>query len=430
MNARSYLLVIGVSTLVALCLVAGLNLLVDPYGLHGSPIITGVNEDKPNAAERVRVVKPYQVRRLAPRTLIVGNSRPEMGIDPAHECWAAQQRPVYSLTLPGASLYEQYRATQHALAGGSVREIFLAVDFLDFLYPPDMRLEEKVWRRQKSASSRRLAVLVDGNPNPAYRLGAVVEQVQALFSLDTLWDSLATVALQGRYDEGHHTPLGFNTAGDYLPIIATEGQSALFLHKERDLGRRLCTSSRILYTGPGAWSPALEVYSQFVRYAPAHGAKLTVFINPYHVEYLELIRLAGLWPEFQEWIAEIVARSRDPQALLALWSFNEVNVATAAEAPINRGEVLEWFWEPAHYRAEYGVRLLPRLLGRECPIPADGPTPGVRLGVDTWREHVDDLKHQVDAHLLTHPALVQKLRELLPCAPLASGPEAHRGFAH
>ena len=61
---------------------AAVNYLVDPYGLFGVKQIEGFNARKPASAERVRVIKSYLAEQTRPRTVIGGNSRPEMGLDP------------------------------------------------------------------------------------------------------------------------------------------------------------------------------------------------------------------------------------------------------------------------------------------------------------------------------------------------------------
>jgi hypothetical protein len=110
------------------------NILVDPYAVFGAPRVTGFNALKPFAGDRGRIGKLHEVLRVAPGGLIVGNSRPEMGLSPQHPCWPAEARPVYNMALPGLSVHSQIRYAQHAQAAGPVRALVMGVDFSDFLH--------------------------------------------------------------------------------------------------------------------------------------------------------------------------------------------------------------------------------------------------------------------------------------------------------
>src|SRR5690606_18818003 len=113
-------------TILIMAVVAGaFNFAVDPYGFHQAPRVIGFNSAKPRLADRVRLSKPYDVLRVAPQSLILGNSRAELGLDPSSPHWPADLRPVYNLSQPGSSLEMQYRLFQHAATGGNVKAVVL-----------------------------------------------------------------------------------------------------------------------------------------------------------------------------------------------------------------------------------------------------------------------------------------------------------------
>ena len=80
--ARRYLELLAGAFATGLMLAACLAVAMDPYVIFGTPRVDGLNRLKPAAATRVRVAKPFALERGNWRTLIVGNSRPELGIDP------------------------------------------------------------------------------------------------------------------------------------------------------------------------------------------------------------------------------------------------------------------------------------------------------------------------------------------------------------
>ena len=65
-----------------LLLVAGFNILVDPYGLFRLVDAPAFNATKPTSGAHGAMVKAYQVLRVDPAGLILGNSRAEVGFDP------------------------------------------------------------------------------------------------------------------------------------------------------------------------------------------------------------------------------------------------------------------------------------------------------------------------------------------------------------
>ena len=92
---RWYLQLWLVVVLAFLFAMATLNYLVDPYGMFDTDRVNGLNVSKPAANTHVRLAKPYQVTGFAPRAIIGGNSRPEMGLNPENVCWPEDIRPVF-----------------------------------------------------------------------------------------------------------------------------------------------------------------------------------------------------------------------------------------------------------------------------------------------------------------------------------------------
>jgi len=89
------------ATALILIVVAAINLVVDPYGIFRLIDAPGFNSVKPAAPSRGPMVKAYQVQRVQPKTLILGNSRAELGLDPNHPAWPQTARPVFNAALPG-----------------------------------------------------------------------------------------------------------------------------------------------------------------------------------------------------------------------------------------------------------------------------------------------------------------------------------------
>jgi len=231
-NMRRYLPIWLVSLLGILSCVGGLNFVIDPYGLIGTPRYTGFNLNKPAANTKVRMVKPYQVRRVQAHGLIIGNSRPEMGLDPTNPNWPNQARPVYSLTIPGSSVWMQVRYAQHAINQNKPAIVLMGVDFLDFLVAPDTNTDPHILPMDQADYEKRLVVKADGMPNPDYRWQRMEDYFVSLLSMNALVDSFKTLIKQNNAYTSTRTELGFNPAMDYNEIKILldkyfEGKSSL-----------------------------------------------------------------------------------------------------------------------------------------------------------------------------------------------------------
>ncbi|RTZ75278.1 MAG: hypothetical protein DSZ02_03575 [Gammaproteobacteria bacterium] len=365
-NHARFLRIWGWTITLALALTILFNYAMDPYGLLDTPRHKGFNAKKPLAPSHVRIAKPYQVVTFAPKTLNSGNSRPEIGLDPANSCWEASERPVFNIGLPGSGIYQQARIIQHALAGGSVQQVFWGLDFVDF----HTRHEGIVNRWEEGNShlefEKRLRVTPDGNPNPSFSWRRLTEHFQTLVSLTALKDSLATLLAQRDPYSSDIRRDGFNPARDYLGIIRWEGQPVLFEQKWKELEKMFSRSNLSIYAGNDRWSPEFESVERLLKFAAARKVRVTLFINPYHESYLDIIEASGHQPAFQEWKVRLAELAQDHGT--ALWDFSLRNSITGEDVPDTGGKksIMRWFWEPAHYRKTFGDLMLSLMLGRAC----------------------------------------------------------------
>ncbi|HIE55709.1 MAG TPA: hypothetical protein EYP90_11105 [Chromatiaceae bacterium] len=376
----------------------GFNYLVDPYGLFDTARIPGFNEKKPLAASHVRMVKPYQVMRFAPVTLIMGNSRPEMGLDPANRCWSAANRPVFNLSLPGSSIYMQARVIQHALSNNQVKQLFWGLDFVDFFKPHALNTSHWNPEHRKQPFEERLKVNMDGAVNSNYWLKSVEDHFKALFSLDALEHSMATLVAQNDSFASTIRRDGFNPAREYLKIIRWEGQRVLFEQKQKELKKIFSRDDLSLYVPGRDWSPEFEDVQRLLDYAAARNVRVTLFMNPYHLAYLTIIHSKGHWEAFEEWkrqLSRIAAQNG-----VTLWDFALINELTTEPFPpvAEKAAVMHWFWEPAHYRKEFGNLMMSQMLKQRCSSKAPFDV-GIPLTPDALEIHLAQSRLKLKRHI-------------------------------
>lgn len=400
-----------VSTLLLLCLAltAAINVLVDPYAVFGSSRHDGFNTIKPFAVGRGRMSKPYEVLRARPAGLIIGNSRPEMGIDPTHACWPDAARPLYNMALPGLAFYKQVRYAQHAFAAGQVNTLLVAVDFYDFV---EARGDSTDPTRWPPVAADELPLLVDANA--ARRGGFTLEHLldlgRSAFSLSALAHSAMTVQGQANPYASTRSVLGFNHAeGVYQGIIDREGQRVLFEQKNRAVMQNFTREEWTLAQGGVDWNTSFEALSRLLEQANAQDIAVTVFINPYHAHYLVSIDVAGLWDLFEQWKRQLLDITT--KAAVPLWDFAAFN-RYSTESPgavASRGEALEWFHEPAHYRQALGDRALERMYPGNCAAPEGHPDLGLALDATNMDAHLAQQRAEKARFVLRAPQVAAQL---------------------
>lgn len=367
--SRRFLLWLALSFALVCAAVACLNYLIDPYGLFGTPRTQGFNAIKPAAAERVRVAKPYMATAARPATVIAGNSRPELGLNPQSPCWPDDYKPVFNTGIPGASFYMQTQYAKHALMAGGGKHVLLAVDFLDFLEDEDAPAHAPNWPALARSYAGRLHIRSEDVP--AWQLIQLQarDKLGALFSLTTLTDSLETVIQQQVPLTSDRRADGFNPGRDYQAIIRSEGQHVLFAQKNAELRTRLSKPTLGLLPRGQQSSESFDALRNFLDWARQHELSVTLFINPYHADYHRIIAESGLGDTYAQWVSKIEEIATTSGVPLTNFNTQGLDLDEEPPGPEIRNKHIRWFWEPAHYTAELGEVMLARLLDNNSCLP-------------------------------------------------------------
>lgn len=378
-------------------LVALVNLLIDPYGIYDLAVKKGLNEIKPHAGTNGTMAKAYQVQRVKPRTLVLGNSRAEVGFNPESRAWPQALQPVYNLALPGTGPVTALNYLVHATAVKKPAMVVLGVDFMDFLVREDTgpyRAEGK-----PSPTERRLLVTRSGRPNPDYMQQRVEDFSATVLSLDALMHSIDTVKAQHVRYPADLTERGFNPMRDYEGIAQREGYYAMFRQRDQENARAYLRRPKNIYAAGKTDSPQLEVLRRLIAICQEQNAELRIVIYPYHAHLLEIFREAGLWPVFEEWkravvrIAAEANRSRNvPQ--VQIWDFSGYNAISAESVPepADRTTATRWYWEAGHFKQELGEVMLQRMFAE--PDRLANAVIGVKLTPETVEQEIQRIRQQ------------------------------------
>jgi hypothetical protein len=346
--ATRYLSAWAASTLALLAAVAAINLVVDPYGLFRIVDVAGFNRIKSQAGERAAMFKRASIIRMRPTTLILGNSRAEIGFDPESPAWPPTARPVFNLALPGAAIGAVAGEFAEALRIASPKLVVVGLDFVDFRVDPAS--DERFDPRQ-----------ADVDPLREWRARA-----GALLTLNALADSLATIKAQHEPYATSLTTAGFNPKRDYIGVARRDGYFAMFRQRDQENALAYLRGPKAVLQADGRAAPGFDAVDYIIALARERGIALRFVLYPYHAHTLMLFELTGLWPAYEDWKREIVRRVDAAQGTMdvELWDFTGFSPYASERVPRpgdTRAE-LQWYWEAGHFKKSLGDILLADML--------------------------------------------------------------------
>ena len=383
--AQRYLAWFAGGLVLLLGIVAAGNRLVDPEGVFYTPTLDAVNAVRLRARGD-RVAKAAEVARGNYDTLLAGSSRVMVGLDPKNPALAAYR--AYNLGLNETNMKEQ--ADVMAFARGH-NELELVIWGLDFLMFSDRRGYSQDYADSQFAG---------------HGFAAVASRY--LLSMDTTIGSVETIA---------HNLAG--EAAKPVPWVTHGGfrKTALSEVPPRKQFRDILAKG--FFVGPG-------LYLKF-RYSPERmallaretdalagsGTKVVLFVPPVHARQLEAIRVMGLWPVYERWLADLAALA-DQHAdtdRVTVWNFSGYTDVTTEPVP---GEnildtVLDGYWESSHYKPALGSRLLCTVLDTACSVEA---LPGETLSTATLPRILSDMETGRVAYLSEQPGEAEEVFRL------------------
>lgn len=386
-SAKNFLLrVLCTSVVIATCI--GLfNILIDPYGLFHSWTWAHINDRKPAAIPRERLMKRYDVFRGDPAALILGDSTVDLGLDARDPAWPDATRPVYNLGLYGTDIVGSYRYLKYIFGYRNIRLVVVGLDFDQFLGRWIIPLDEKDQLRL-------------GGPPEQLRQN---DLLQGALSFDALADSLGTVV-----DSLRALPYVFvagnSPTGDMLNERALIGSQGMF---------RLWNRSTFNVSTRGTrFASRMSDLRDLLELCHSNGTKAILIINPVHADLLEAYSLLGYGRQLEDLKRELVSLTTEvggngTSDEIELWDFSGYNRFSTLEL----GDATRWFWNSSHYTRELGDLIVRRLFGNE-----DSEF-GVRLTQDTVEDHLKSIREQQRLYRRTHIQAVKAMRRLYDEVP-------------
>jgi len=356
-----YLSTYLIAAITLICLTAGFNWWIDPFGMYWSPITEGINKIKPEAGNRTRITKAYRATQVKPQVLMVGNSRVEIGLNPKHRIFNGQV--AYNQGMPGAGLQLQMDYALNVIADTpNLHTIIIGVDFLDFLTQKSSVSKDATLNQTQPKHWARLTALTESSWSKS--LFRLQEKAGMLLSLDALEASISTLIQQSAQVSSIDF-YGFNTASTYVDIIHHEGIRPLFVQKLNELEKNLKGKDFVIKSDiSDDFSPHFLQLKKLLEGATQRNISLHIFISPYHYSYLNLLDDLGYWENYAIWKRQLATLAAPYlENSIHLWDFSGFSQFVLERVPLQSpNEKMKWYWEPAHYNEELGDLLLEAML--------------------------------------------------------------------
>ena len=361
-------------------LVGAFNFLVDPYGVMGNLSIVGFNKVKSENHNHVRLFKALAITKLTPKSVFLGSSRAEVGLDPNHPALEDYQ-PVYNLGITGGNIYEAKRYLQHAIANQpDLKLVVLGLDF--FMFNQFGKLTPSFRENRLEQTSITFQ-----------------DAWEVLFSLDALISSKLTI-IRNRNEPnatGHFYQNGMRDTPYFIrETYHNQPQEIIFVEVLKAFRTR-----PEFYQKYQLSESNMNDLKSLINICRQRGIKLELFISPCHATEWEVIRDAGFWPVFEEWKRRIVAMS-------PVWDFSGYNSITIESISNN----MKNYIESSHYRKEVGDVVINRIFQyREETQPRDF---GVLLTPDNVEAQLAKIRSDRELWAKNNPDTVQLVKNLEP----------------
>jgi hypothetical protein len=316
-----------------------------------------------------RISKAYLAARIRPCTVIIGSSRPELGIPTTHPAWS--RPPVLNMAFSGTSATEMSAWFEHCCAVAPVQEALIMLDYASC---------DKLAEHQHTFDPGRLSTL-DRAPLWASRASDLRTAFASRDGLAAAFQCLRTPPAERDF-----LPLGSrNEKVHYDKILSKGGLRRSFSLTDSRFPRQKTDLAK-------DWEPLRRM----VRVAAQKKVRPVWVITPFHDHLWGLfIRRDGIG-EVLGWrrsLVRIIQEEADACGLgrQIFWDFDGSPLTRMSIDEITREASdgrLPLFYEYSHFSTRVGAMMLDRALGNK---PGGEPGFGVPVTLDNLEGRIQAL---------------------------------------
>jgi hypothetical protein len=384
-----------------LLLFGAFNWYVDPFEIYW----TGKYEPHREVfMKKPWIFKAMNVRKILPKSIIMGSSRTGLGIDPEHPAGDQSIYPRYNLGLPGSNMYEILSYVEHSHELSGIKQVIVGIDFYSFniFYRANTEFNESLLHTE--GSSKLFSYFRD--------------TMTALFT----WSSFKLSKRKLKWDKKDISYLNGFTAYTWSPrwppgksfLHNQKNYSTIFLHPAPRY--QFC-----LYDENGN-NPQMQALKELLQLAIRKQIDIRLFINPIHASLQQIIKYSNLWPTFEDWKRNLVRivsdQNSDQTQEVKLWDFSGYNSFTIEEETPSESLIrtMKWYYEALHYSKELGELMLDRIYDYKDEsrvIPDDF---GILLSEKNIDDHLKRIRKQQikyeQLHVKENEIWAQRIEEI------------------
>ncbi len=398
------------TTVIIFIVIGGFNLVIDPYGVYRLVRIPGVNVYKPVVYTNSRWAKAQAIEMIRPRSLVLGDSRTEIGIDPDSVYWRHRTSPSYNLSIASGNMQDTLAYFKYANSIVPIKHVILGLDLLMF-------------KAGNNPMQRAGFSWLEGLQQRPRATDIPKNRTYGLFSLNASKASIQTILAQHGRDIA---PFYANGMRDTTPLVdrqARVGVKRQFLASEKNFIYRhmyaRTPTGEFLYAAHPMHSPGLDAFRELLDICVKSNIDIVVFISPVHARQLEIIRNEGSWDIFEEWERQIVnivdlANKQLPKNdAIPLWDFADYNAITMELPPAigNKQASMKWYWESSHYKSAVGEIILEKIFDAKSKKPILNGF-GTPLDKRTIEAHLSEIRRQQQNYANMFPGEISDVQSL------------------
>lgn len=406
---KSYIKITSLLTLLCCSLIASINWLINPFLMFNAPILPNINEFATECYYKQMVFKPYQLRDIKPRSIIIGASHAGIAFNPDN-----LPQPAYNLAIGGASSYINFRLLQEAIGSNEhLENVILETPFFGFNSDDPNNLPNL-----DSQFEGRLTYTKNLHINPAFIGYFISDKLSSILSWESLRASLRMLSKQ--HDVGNKNRSSFIEKHNGQWIQQPSKNTSTWMLFENSW-------QKFLYD---EWFPApqhtftfspddapIDYYRQSLKLLYARNINTNIVIAPLHGSLLIALHEAGLWPAFEIWKATLVRVNEEEAASAGkkpfpLWDYGAINTYTEQALPEQRNDAtrLPWFNDSAHASPMLGDIILQEMNGTAAPV-------GTQLQKTNITQHLEQSSIKLESYQVLHPELQTAIQQLIQSAP-------------
>ncbi|HWN97513.1 MAG TPA: hypothetical protein VNT99_20960 [Methylomirabilota bacterium] len=371
MNAKRYCTLTILIAGVALGVVAGFNLLLDPFGVYPRVHLKAFDHFRESIFNRT--ARAELTHRGDWNMMILGTSRPKAGMPAQHPTFGTNR--VCNLSVDAARMSEAAAIFDYARVRNPVRRVLLCLDFALSRYSliDKSDFAESRFNPKLSLFDYHCKNMLGGNAS------------------DRSWEFLMD------YVRKQFPPAGQRNGFFVHGVKPGARQRALFEKVFRSLSYG--------YAVQRASDEEMAAFRHMLAVCRENNIEITLAINPVHALDLELLRAGDNWERFEQWKRDVVriVAEESMEGRVAFWDFTGYWPPTTEEVPpASDGQTrMKYYFENSHFTPAMGALIL------DCMYGNATNEFGAKISTSNIEAHLARIREQREAYVLTHATDVQ-----------------------